>query len=89
MDDDVDLTELPEQFHPLIPLIERWAISDDAQRSAAMAGASDEDKRALLAAVAPQFDAIDAYLDEHDDLEVAAYLGTLAEAAAEAAVELG
>jgi hypothetical protein len=88
MDEDVDLTELPAEFHDLIPLIREWAISDDGDRDGKMQATSDAELRALADAVHPRFDAINAYLDQNDHLEVATYLGTLAEAAVEAGMDL-
>jgi hypothetical protein len=88
MDEDVDFTELPSEFHDLIPLIRRWANSDDVDRDKKMQTAPDAELRALTDAVQPRFDAINLYLDQNDHLEVATYLGTLAEAAVEAGMDL-
>ena len=88
MEENVDLTALPAQFHDLIPLMEQWSIGDDVERDAKMQAATDEELRQLHEAVAPRFDAINAYLDEHDDEEATPYLGTLAEAAVEAQLDL-
>ena len=85
--DEEDLETLPERFEVLVPLIRRWAVSDDAQRSAMQDGTPTEELRALWQAVAPHLEAIDAYLDEHDD-EGAHLLGRLAEAAVEASLDL-
>jgi len=88
MEDDRDLTELPSEFHDLIPLIARWAVGDDVDRDAMMQAATGEELQQLYAAVGPRLAAIDAYLDEHDHEEVAPYLGMLAEAAVEAQMDL-
>jgi hypothetical protein len=88
MDDDVDLTQLPPEFPDLIPLIEEWAELDDVVREAKLASASTDDLRRLSAAPRPRFEAINAFLDEHDDQEEAPYMGALAEAAVEAGIEL-
>ncbi len=86
--DDVDLTQLPDEFHDLIPLIEQWAIGDDVEREEKMQAASTQQLQQLAATLQPRFGAIDAYLDEHDHLYEATFLGKLAEAAVEAGFEL-
>ena len=88
MDNDVDLTQLPQEFHSLIPLIEEWAVADDVDRDSKMAATSTEELQRLADVVRPHFNAINAYLDDNDHLEEATYLGTLAESAAEAGLEL-
>jgi hypothetical protein len=88
MDEGVDLTELPSEFHDLIPLIREWAIGDDVDRDKKMQTTTDGELRALANAVQPRFDAINAYLDQNSHLEVATYLGRLAEAAVEASMDL-
>ena len=81
-----DLTGLPSEFQHLIPLIEKWAESDDSLRSDLISEAGERSLRELLESVAPHFDSINAYLDSHqDDLPQAAMaLQALAECAAEA-----
>ncbi|MEA2218280.1 MAG: hypothetical protein QOJ35_906 [Solirubrobacteraceae bacterium] len=88
MHEDVDLTLLPPEFHDLVALIEARAVSDDVDRDARMRAATTEELRRLVEAVRPRFAAINAYLDDHDHLEEATHLGTLAEAAVEAGFEL-
>ncbi len=88
MDDEVDLSELPPEFHDLIPLMKEWAIGDDVERDEKMQAASEDELRTLSRALQPRFDAINSYLDDNDHLEVATYLGRLAEAAAEAQIDL-
>ena len=80
------LRELPDQFRPLIPLIRKWGIGDDADRTERLAQASRRQLQALVRRVSPLFESINAYLDTFDDNvpEAAAALGSLAEAAAEA-----
>jgi len=81
-----DLTGLPSEFQPLIPLIKKWAESDDSIRSDLISEAGEPSLRELLESVAPHFDSIKTYLDSlEDDLpEAAMALQTLAECAAEA-----
>jgi hypothetical protein len=69
-------------------LADRFAVSDDVQRGEATSAASIEQKRELVDKVSPRFDAINAYLDDHDD-EPAHLLGRLAEAACEVSIEIG
>ena len=83
----LDLDRLPPQFHPLIPLIEKWGISDDAERDDALKNVPDRALRTLVDEVTPYLDAIDAYLDSFQvegPHEEAAALGRLAECALEA-----
>jgi hypothetical protein len=81
-----DLSGLPSEFQHLIPLINKWAESDDSLRSDLISEADDPSLRELLESVAPHFDSMNAYLDSlGDDLpEAAMALQTLAECAAEA-----
>lgn len=84
------LHDLPDQFRPLIPLIRRWGISDDADRAERLERASRRQLQALVRRVSPSHGAINAYLDgvtEHTP-EAATALGALAEAAAEATLIL-
>jgi hypothetical protein len=90
MIDDFDASTWPESLRHLEPLARRWAISDDVDRSLAQETASDADLLALLTTVEPHFDAINQYLDSFADGpdEDACVLGTLAECAVEARLEL-
>jgi hypothetical protein len=85
-----DFSDLPAQFHNLVPLIERWAESDDADRDALLDEASDSELMDLVSAVDPRFKQINEYLDsfEGTPTESATALGTLAECAAEAQLKL-
>jgi hypothetical protein len=85
-DDESDLTQLPSKFHPLIPMIEKWAIADDLERQDLLDAASNAALKKLLAAVEPYLASIDSYLDsfiEPSVADAAAALGCLAETAAE------
>lgn len=82
----VPLNDLPPEFRPLIPLIRKWGISDDADRTERLGGATRRQLQALVRRVSPMFVPINTYLAGFSD-EVpaaAAALGSLAEAAAEA-----
>lgn len=86
-----NLTTLPAQFHPLIPLIQRWAVADDSDRNDLLETASVEVLRTLIDEVTPYLKVIDSYLDsfrEGPPTEEAAALGRLAESALEAELHL-
>ena len=83
----LDLKLLPMKFHPLVQLIEKWALSDDSERDDLLASATKRRLRQLVDEVDPYLQAIDSYLDsfrETTPTEQAAALGTLAECALEA-----
>jgi hypothetical protein len=85
----VDLRQLPAEFHSLISLITKWGISDDEERNERLLKASNRTRRNLIATVAPQFEAINRYLESFRDEplpEHACMLGALAECVAEAQV---
>jgi len=79
--------QLPTEFSDLQDLADRFAISDDLDRQSATDAAAVAEKQGLVARLKPRFEAINAYLDEHDD-ESAHLLGRLAEAACEVQLEL-
>jgi hypothetical protein len=85
-----DLDGLPPAFQPLIPLIRKWAESDDDLRSDLINEAGEISLRELIHSVAPLFDSINTYLNTfEDDLpEAAIALQTLAESAAEAQIAI-
>jgi hypothetical protein len=82
----LSFADLPEPFHPLIPLIKRWGIADDDARSERMGKASRKQLQALVKRLSPFFGPINDSLDSFGDRvpESAAALGALAEAASEA-----
>ena len=82
-----DLSELPQEFIHLIPLMRRWAEADDEKRTDRLASASQSSVRELVSKVAPLFAQINSYLDGFRDAvipESALALGALAQCAAEA-----
>jgi hypothetical protein len=83
-----DAVKLPIEFSDLQPFADCFAISDDVDRDAATTGASNEDRKFFIDSIWPRFDAINAYLDDHND-EPAHLLGRLAEAACEVSIEIG
>jgi hypothetical protein len=83
----IPLEVLPEEFHSLIPLMARWAICDDAERSEVFDNATASDVQKLIDEVWPRMERIEAFLDSlaaEQNYEAAAVLGSLAEAASEA-----
>lgn len=87
----VDLSRLPGELEPLAPVVREWAVGDDVKREAKHESASTEALKAYWDAVAPHFAAINAYLDENvasDEPYEAIVLGTTAEGALEAALEI-
>jgi hypothetical protein len=82
----LSLGDLPDRFRPLIPLIRKWGITDDAERTERLERASRRQLQVLVRRVSPLFESINAYLDGfgEDVSAAAAALGSLAEAAAEA-----
>jgi hypothetical protein len=88
---EVDLSRLPPNLQPLVPLIRRWSRGDDEERSTQLTGASDDDLRELRDAPAALWDPINAYLDENVTSEEpyeAIVLDGFAQAALEAGLEL-
>jgi hypothetical protein len=81
-------TKLPAEFSDLQDLADLFAISDDLKRGENTDAASVTERRRLVDTVWPRFDAINEYLDGHDD-DSAHLLGRLAEAACEVAIEIG
>lgn len=81
---------VPPQFRDLIPMMRVWAIDDDAIRSDKMSRARTATLLRLWDAVGHRLDAIDSYLDAHADAfsDGDSKLGRLAEATAEARIEL-
>jgi hypothetical protein len=85
---DLEPERWPKSLRQLLPAVRQWGASDDAQRGAEIARASDLELRDFVELVEPHFGLINAYLDETNTDENAAPLGALAEAAAEARLEL-
>lgn len=91
LEEPLDLTSLPERFHPLIPLIKKWAISDDGDRADLLSNASKVALKKMVEKVSPHFEEIGTYLSsfgEKPPPEAACLLGTLAECFMEAEIEI-
>jgi hypothetical protein len=90
----VDLALLPAALLELRPLIRKFAIGDDAVRDSEMQSAPISELEALARLTGAQWDAINAFLDEHMEetgtpqQDVALVLSAFAEAAAEAPLDL-
>jgi hypothetical protein len=81
------LEGLPPQFHPIIPMLKKWALPDDSERSDLLATAPEAVLRSLIDEVLPYLGEIDKYLESFRGgapTEPAAALGWLAECALEA-----
>jgi len=87
----LDVSDLPAEFSTLMPLIRKWGVSDDVARAERLARASSVRLRALVMAVAPYFESVNAHLDTFRRRAMpasAAALGALAECASEAQLVL-
>ena len=86
----LDLNLLPVQFHPLIPLIEEWAVDDDYDRDDLISNAQKQALLTLIHKVDPYLGSIDSYLGffREELPQEAAALGRLAECALEARLYL-
>jgi hypothetical protein len=79
--------ELPAEFQELLPLVRRWAVTDDEKRSERLTRASPSARKQLVEKVGPHFDRINNYLDSFGEQPLsdgAILLGALAECATEA-----
>jgi hypothetical protein len=73
---------VPDNLRDLIPYLQKYAISDDCERSQLIDTLSDKEKNELISAVTPLFEQISGYLDSFADrplTEEAALIGNLAE----------
>jgi hypothetical protein len=85
--EELDLNVLPPQFHPLIPLIKKWAIGDDLDREDFLENFPKAVLERFVMEVEPYLRPIDSYLDSfgyRPPSEQACALGRLAECAVEA-----
>jgi hypothetical protein len=93
-EDELDFSLLPSGLQHLGPLTCTYAEADDADRSTALANASDQELRALSEAPRLHWDAINTFLDENIAGEpgplqdVALALDSFSQAAMEAKLEL-
>ncbi len=77
---------VPEALLPLAPLLDRWAISDDEERSQKLAKCARSTRERLVRQVVPLLPAIDEFLAsfDNDPPEEVIEWGDLAQAAVEA-----
>jgi hypothetical protein len=82
----LDPQALPADLRDLLPLLARWAISDDVERTDAVSGADTAELRGLVERVEPRLPLIARFLGEPAgrDSDAAAALGALAESVMEA-----
>jgi hypothetical protein len=81
---------IPEKLWPLVPLLKKWAISDDSEREERKEIMGKAAKRKLLNAVTPLMPEINGYLDSFGDRpfsEEAILIGNLAELVSELQLE--
>ena len=77
---------IPEALRPLVPLLAKWAIDDDDERSRKLKRCTRSTRQKLVDAVVPLLPTIDSFLDSFgaNPPEEACALGSLAQAALEA-----
>ena len=63
----LDPARVPEPLRPLLRFADRWAITDDEERSGIIARASKADKKELVDAVTPLFDDIASFANAHEN----------------------
>jgi hypothetical protein len=88
----IDLTVLPPEFKILIPLIRKWGVTDDLERTELLEKASRKVLERLVESVVPHLSSINKYLDSFGEVppsEAAVALGAVAECAVEAQLHLG
>ena len=91
LEEPLNLMSLPARFHALIPLIRKWAISDDEDRTDLLRAASRAALKKMVEEVSPYFEEIGSYLASFGETpppEAACALGTLAECFMEAELEI-
>jgi len=76
--------DLPTELHPLIPLVPKWAISDDQERWQKIRRCSRSTREKLVSTVIPLLPILNQYLDDFGENPDACELGNVAQAAMEA-----
>ena len=59
----LDLSKIPEDLRPLVPIVQEWGIGDDVDRGHKVDGASPEERQRLRQALTPHQTRITAWLD--------------------------
>lgn len=88
--DDIDANAIPEELRDLIPVLKKWAISDDQEREEKVTKAAKGTLTRLVNRVTPKMEAINRYLDSFGDepwSEEAAMFASLAELVSELQAE--
>jgi hypothetical protein len=91
-EDEIDLDVLPPEFKVLVPLIRKWGVTDDLERSELIEKASRKTLERLVKIVMPHLSSISAYLHSFGKeplSEAAIALGALGECTVEAQLQLG
>jgi hypothetical protein len=78
---------MPDPFHDLEDIAQKWAISDDTTRSEVVDKASKPELEKLVQIIMPRIDAINKFLAHRENAPASA-LGALAQAASEAKIAL-
>jgi hypothetical protein len=81
-----DFSTLPTSLRPLIPLLAKWSIDDDEERSRKLQRCARSTRLKLVEAVIPKLSSINEYLDSFGENppQEACSFGSLAQAALEA-----
>src|SRR5690242_7992360 len=81
-----DFDAWPDSLRPLVPLLSKWAIDDDEERSRKLKTCAASTRQNLVDAVNPALPAIDVFLNSFgkNPREEVCALGSLAQAALEA-----
>jgi hypothetical protein len=61
-----DFANVPSVLYPLLPFIEKWAISDDLTRTSAFSTAKRKDQNELLKIGVPLLNEVDKYLNQQN-----------------------
>lgn len=62
----IDPQSIPKELHALIPLVERWSFSDDAERASRMKTASHEERADFLAIMRKYHQPLNSWLKSTD-----------------------
>lgn len=58
----IDIMQIPDNLRPLVPYLEKWAISDDDARQIRIKASSKEELQLLIDVISPRIDQINQYL---------------------------
>ena len=82
----ISAAALPRELRPLVPLISKWALSDDVERAQKLKRCAESTRQKLTDTVIPLLPVIDKFLDSFgiNPPEEVCVLGDLAQTALEA-----